>query len=36
MNADDEIYANGGDQLMLAPERSGDGWAARFEVALQA
>jgi protocatechuate 3,4-dioxygenase beta subunit len=36
MNADDEIYANGGDQLMLAPERSGDGWAARFEVAMQA
>ncbi|HEU4953312.1 MAG TPA: intradiol ring-cleavage dioxygenase [Gemmatimonadales bacterium] len=36
MNADDEIYADGGDQLMLAPERSGDGWAARFEVALQA
>jgi protocatechuate 3,4-dioxygenase beta subunit len=36
MNADDEIYADGGSQLMLAPERSGDGWAARFDVALQA
>ena len=36
MNADDEIYADGGDQLMLAPERSEDGWAARFDVALQA
>jgi protocatechuate 3,4-dioxygenase beta subunit len=36
MNADDEIYANGGDQLMLAPERAGDGWVARFDVAMQA
>jgi protocatechuate 3,4-dioxygenase beta subunit len=36
MNADDEIFADGGDQLVLAPERSGDGWAARFSVALQA
>jgi protocatechuate 3,4-dioxygenase beta subunit len=36
MNADDEIFADGGDQLVLAPERSGDGWAARFGVALQA
>jgi protocatechuate 3,4-dioxygenase beta subunit len=35
MNADDEIFVGGGDQLVLAPERSGDGWAARFSVALQ-
>jgi protocatechuate 3,4-dioxygenase beta subunit len=35
LNAQDEIFAHGGDQLVLAPERSGDGWAARFEVALQ-
>ena len=35
MNADDEIFAEGGDQLVLAPERSGDGWTARFSVALQ-
>ena len=31
----DEIFADGGDQLMLAPERSGQGWAARFDLALQ-
>ena len=36
MNADDEIYTSGGRQLMLAPEHSGDGWAARFDLALQA
>jgi hypothetical protein len=36
MNADDEIFADGGEQLMLAPVRSGDGWAARFDMALQA
>jgi protocatechuate 3,4-dioxygenase beta subunit len=35
MNAEDEIFPNGGDQLVLAPERSGDGWAARFGLALQ-
>jgi protocatechuate 3,4-dioxygenase beta subunit len=35
MNADDEIFADGGAQLMLAPERSGNGWAARFDMALQ-
>jgi protocatechuate 3,4-dioxygenase beta subunit len=35
LNADDEIFADGGDQLVLAAERSGYGWAARFEVALQ-
>jgi protocatechuate 3,4-dioxygenase beta subunit len=35
LNREDEIFANGGDQLVLAPERSGDGWSARFEVALE-
>jgi len=35
MNADDRIFARGGDQLLLTPERAADGWAARFEVALQ-
>ena len=34
-NAADEIFARGGDQLLLAPESVGDGYAARFEVGLQ-
>jgi protocatechuate 3,4-dioxygenase beta subunit len=34
-NADDRIFARGGDQLLLAPKASGDGYAARFEVGLQ-
>jgi protocatechuate 3,4-dioxygenase beta subunit len=34
-NADDRIFARGGDQLLLAPRASGDGYAARFEVGLQ-
>ena len=28
-NADDEIFARGGDQLLLAPKSRGDGYAAR-------
>jgi protocatechuate 3,4-dioxygenase beta subunit len=34
-NADDRIFARGGDQLLLAPRAAGDGYAARFEVGLQ-
>ena len=34
-NADDRIFARGGDQLLLAPKAAGDGFAARFEVGLQ-
>jgi protocatechuate 3,4-dioxygenase beta subunit len=34
-NADDAIFARGGDQLLLAPKSAGDGYAARFEVGLQ-
>jgi protocatechuate 3,4-dioxygenase beta subunit len=34
-NADDRIFARGGDQLLLAPRAVGDGYAARFEVGLQ-
>jgi protocatechuate 3,4-dioxygenase beta subunit len=34
-NADDGIFARGGDQLVLATRASGDGYAARFEVGLQ-
>jgi protocatechuate 3,4-dioxygenase beta subunit len=34
-NADDEIFARGGDQLLLAPKSVRDGYAARFEVGLQ-
>jgi protocatechuate 3,4-dioxygenase beta subunit len=34
-NADDRIFARGGDQLMLAPTVAGDGYAAKFTVALQ-
>ena len=35
-NSDDRIYARGGDQLLLAPTRAGNGYAARFDVGLQA
>jgi protocatechuate 3,4-dioxygenase beta subunit len=34
-NADDRIFARGGDQLLLAPKPIGDGYTARFEVGLQ-
>jgi protocatechuate 3,4-dioxygenase beta subunit len=33
-NADDEIFARGGDRLLLAPTAAGDGYAARFAVGL--
>jgi protocatechuate 3,4-dioxygenase beta subunit len=35
LNADDRIFARGGDQLLVAPKAAGDGYAARFEVGLQ-
>lgn len=35
-NADDRIFARGGDQLLLAPKAAGDGYTARFAVGLQA
>jgi protocatechuate 3,4-dioxygenase beta subunit len=35
LNADDSIFARGGDQLMVAPKVAGDGYAARFELGLQ-
>jgi len=34
-NADDRIFARGGDQLLLSPSAERDGYAARFEVGLQ-
>ena len=34
-NADDEIFARGGEQLLLVPKAAGEGYAARFEVGLQ-
>jgi len=34
-NRDDFIFRTGGDQLLLAPVRKGDGYAAVFEIALQ-
>jgi hypothetical protein len=34
-NADDEIFARGGEQLLLSPKATGDGYSARFEVGLQ-
>jgi protocatechuate 3,4-dioxygenase beta subunit len=34
-NSDDRIFARGGDQLLLAPTAAGDGYAARFAIALQ-
>jgi protocatechuate 3,4-dioxygenase beta subunit len=33
-NAGDGIYRNGGDRLLLQPTRSGDGYAAAFDIAL--
>ncbi len=33
-NADDGIYADGGEQLMLTPIPSGDGYAATFDLGL--
>jgi len=35
LNADDTIFARGGDQLLLAPKAAAAGYAARFEVGLQ-
>lgn len=35
-NADDRIFARGGDQLLLAPLAAGNGYEARFAVGLQA
>jgi hypothetical protein len=35
LNADDSIFARGGEQLMVAPKVAGDGYAARFELGLQ-
>lgn len=34
-NADDAIFARGGDQLLLAPTAAGEGYAARFAVGLE-
>jgi protocatechuate 3,4-dioxygenase beta subunit len=34
-NPHDRIFSRGGDELMLAPAAAGDGYAARFTVALQ-
>ena len=34
-NADDGIFRDGGAQLLLAPQPDGEGYAARFDVALQ-
>jgi protocatechuate 3,4-dioxygenase beta subunit len=34
-NTDDEIFARGGEQLLLVPKATGDGYSARFEVGLQ-
>ena len=34
-NEDDRIFAHGGDQLLLSPRATGDGYEARFEVGLQ-
>jgi len=34
-NQDDRIYRRGGDRLMVAPTRAGDGYAAVFSLALQ-
>lgn len=34
-NASDGIYREGGSQLMLAPTRSGEGYAASFSIGLQ-
>jgi protocatechuate 3,4-dioxygenase beta subunit len=34
-NADDDIFAGGGDQLILAPKADGRGYSARFVVGLE-
>ena len=34
-NADDRIFSRGGDQLLIAPRPSGNGYEARFDVGLQ-
>jgi len=34
-NADDRIYQRGGEQLMLAPTVTAEGYAAAFDIALQ-
>ena len=34
-NGQDGIYRQGGDQLLLAPSSSGDGYAATFQIGLQ-
>jgi protocatechuate 3,4-dioxygenase beta subunit len=34
LNANDGIYRSGGDQLLLAPERRGDGYEAAFGIGL--
>ncbi len=33
-NSDDRIFSRGGDQLLIVPRPSGDGYEARFEVGL--
>jgi protocatechuate 3,4-dioxygenase beta subunit len=35
-NAEDAIFRDGGSELLLTPQRSGDGYAATFEIALPA
>jgi len=34
-NRDDRIFSSGGDQLLLAPKASGEGYAATFDIGLQ-
>lgn len=34
-NADDGIYQGGGDQLLLSPTKTADGYAATFDIGLQ-
>ena len=34
-NAQDGIYRDGGDQLLVAPTADGDGYAATFEIGVQ-
>ncbi|MBE9010057.1 hypothetical protein IQ250_07545 [Pseudanabaenaceae cyanobacterium LEGE 13415] len=35
-NAQDGIYQDGGDQLLLSPTKTNQGYAATFEIGLQA
>jgi hypothetical protein len=35
-NANDGIFRGGGRQLLLAPEQDGQGFAATFDIGLQA